>query len=270
MPAVAELAERLADADPAVREQAAWELGNLGPAAAPAATALAQSLADESLRSCASWALVKIGGPAVEALIGVLDHESPQVRRAAVSTLWKIAPERAPVVVGGLNIALGDRDDRVRAHAAWALGEIGRSAAAATEALTAAIGDSHPLVRQRAAEALGRAGEPSLTVVSGLTDALRDGDGSVRRAAALGLQAMAATHRAATLRSALPTLDRLARQSPRAERAPFREAAAAIRVNAPEQHGRGRSREDTLPRPAAGPDHVTYDLPGPASPPDSE
>jgi Uri superfamily endonuclease len=100
--AVPALEGALADSDPDVRACAALALGRIGEGAA--APALAARLADESafVASIAADALSMIGEPAVEALAGMLTHDSPHVRLLSVRALGRIKSEHAIVPLFGL------------------------------------------------------------------------------------------------------------------------------------------------------------------------
>jgi HEAT repeat protein len=124
-------------------------------------------------------ALVKIGTPAVESLIGVLRDEDWRVQEVAAFALGKIGDERA---VEPLIAALGDEYSDVREAAASALVKIGTPA---VDPLIAALGDEDWRVRAAAASALGKIGDKR--AVEPLIAALRDGDSDVREAAAEGL-----------------------------------------------------------------------------------
>ena len=74
------------------------------------------------MRATAAHALGEIDDArAVDALIGALKDEDPEVREMVAWALGELEQARA---VPGLVSALGDADWRPRAKAAWALGEI--------------------------------------------------------------------------------------------------------------------------------------------------
>jgi len=108
------------------------------------------------VRNAAEEALLKIGEPAVEPLIRVLEHERWGVRRAAAYVLGYIGDGRA---VEPLIKALKDEDEDVRYSAACALGEIGDRRA--VEPLIEALSDEdeYEHVRMAAAEALALIGD---------------------------------------------------------------------------------------------------------------
>jgi HEAT repeat protein len=81
-----------------------------------------QALRSENVRRAAAEALVKIGTPAVPALIQALGDSDWDVRRAAAEALGAIGdPQAIPALIQ----ALGDSSWGVRRAAAWALGKLG-------------------------------------------------------------------------------------------------------------------------------------------------
>jgi hypothetical protein len=80
-----------------------------------------QILAEERLmREVAGETLVRIGEPAIPALLEALKDENPTVRRWAALVLADLGPA-APNAIGPLMDALGDGDESVRLAAAQAL-----------------------------------------------------------------------------------------------------------------------------------------------------
>jgi Uri superfamily endonuclease len=120
--AVPLLTSALVDADPDVRACAALALGQIGEGAA--APALAARLADESafVASVAADALSMIGEPAVEALTGMLCHDSPHVRLLSVRALGRIKSQHAIAPLFGM---LEDASYLVRYYAQEALEALG-------------------------------------------------------------------------------------------------------------------------------------------------
>jgi HEAT repeat protein len=108
-----------------VHEAAARVLGRLGPAAAPAAPALAQALCDQSerVRSAAARALGEIGGEAAPVLVSALASEDHVLREAAATTLGRLGPA-ARCAVPALTAALRDPRVGVRQAAAQALAQV--------------------------------------------------------------------------------------------------------------------------------------------------
>jgi HEAT repeat protein len=163
--------------DPSSRRNAAFALGKLGSAAAPAMGTLKKHLREDNdpkVREAVAFALGEIGRQS----LGSVDD---------------------PNVIDVLAKALKDDNLLVRRSAACALGNFGASARPAQEALSAALGDDSPLVRQNVAWALGRVSPKS---VPSLKKALEDKDLLVRRDAAGSLGQLDP----ADAKSALPEL----------------------------------------------------------------
>ncbi len=157
------LTQAVASADRHVAGFAAWSLGNLGPAAAPAAAALAGALARPETNEVVSRALARIGpaaSAAVPGLVRTLASGGEEQRWRAARTLGRIGPQAAPAV-GALTAALGDPSGAVRMHAARALGRIGPAALPSAAALQRTRGDRDGGVADAAREALERlSGKP--------------------------------------------------------------------------------------------------------------
>ncbi len=112
----------ISDADPTVRAAAALRLSMLKAAAAPAAQQLAQALEDEddNVQGTSAKALVAIGGPAVQPVIGQLDSEKPLTRRLAIQVLGQLGG-KAKAALPALKLRLEDDDEKVRQFAAAAI-----------------------------------------------------------------------------------------------------------------------------------------------------
>jgi len=181
----------LAHRDPAVRSEAAWALGRLGPPARPAVPALLRGLAEaeESVRLEAAVALGRIGSSEARAgLFAALADSRQGVRWRAAEALNAIGLDSAhdpPSLV----TALGNRDLYVRAFAAWSLGQMGPAAREAAGPLAALALEADPGVRGVAATALGHIGSAETKAVAALGLGLRDAawEERWRAARALGL-----------------------------------------------------------------------------------
>jgi HEAT repeat protein len=188
--------------DPAVRARAACEIKTEGDQAAKAIAPLVQLLADASpvertvcrqhwrLESelttpgeQAAAALVSIGSPAFEPVLGALQDPQWVARKNAA---WALGALDDPRAGKALLTSLDDREPGVRAQAAWALGAIDEPAA--LDRLTLALKDADPRVREQAAWALGAIGDSRAT--AGLIVALKDASADVRRQAAWALGAI--------------------------------------------------------------------------------
>jgi lysophospholipase L1-like esterase len=160
---VTRLAALLESPDSYVRGFAAFALGELGPAAAPAVPALvaALSLEDGFDRGGSASALARIGpqaGAAVPALLEGLASPDGDRRWKSARILGRIGPP-AVAAVPALVAALRDPNEYVRAHAARALGRIGRRDEAALTALRSARRDPDEAVRRDVDGALKALGE---------------------------------------------------------------------------------------------------------------
>jgi len=117
----------------------------------------------------------------VNSLIKKLNDEKPELRLETVSALGKLRDSRAvePLIA----VLKKEKDETVRARAAWALGWIEDSRA--VEPLIATLKDENPHVRRATVKALGRIGKPA---VEPLTVALKDENPDIRKgvAGALG------------------------------------------------------------------------------------
>ncbi len=148
------LVKQLKSPDADMRRAAAKALGEAGPDAKPAITALAHALSDKDLF----------------------------VRRFAAQALGEIGPD-ARSAVKPLSETLKDPKKEVVEAAATALGKIG-----AAEPLAALVGDTRreAAPRRKAIEALGLMKADARPAVPALTKALKDKDLRIEAAEALG------------------------------------------------------------------------------------
>jgi HEAT repeat protein len=140
------------------RDEAAEVLVRIGKPAVPALIAVLKGR-DVGSRFCAAAALVRIGQPALAMLITALG-ESGSVASVVINigeaeTLIDIGRPAVPALIA----ALKDGDPMVRWQAAKALDEIGDSSA--TPALIAVLNDPQWKVREQSAKALGKIGDKS-------------------------------------------------------------------------------------------------------------
>lgn len=173
------LVQSLGDADPKIREQAAAQLGQLGPQA----------------------------HAAVEPLISALSHEDPYLRGAAAVALGRIGDAAVPA----LTRALGSDNAELRLSATIALGRLGAPASQALPELIHLLADPSAQVRHVAAATLGGLGAVAQAAAPALTRCLSDRDQAVRRSAAQALARVAPAGRAHQLRheALVSTLDQL-------------------------------------------------------------
>lgn len=184
--AVPALFATLGDAREAVRWAAAQALDRVGstPEDVPRLEAALHS-DDAYVRSFAAFTLGRLGAaaaPAIPALIEAYRREEKEGRGAAVGALGALGPlaeAAVPALVDGLANPVSHR----RWTAARSLGRIGAPAKAAVPALIATLRDSNRHVRVYAAQALGRLGVEAAAAVPALQEAARDEDDSVSREA---------------------------------------------------------------------------------------
>jgi len=175
-------------------------LGHIGPAAAPATSALAKLMDDKNDRVVheAALALANIGRgakDAVPALIKALQQgEDTDSNFCAMAyALGKIGPDAAAAEPVLLNL-LKSSDPKLALISAWSLTQI-RPAAAEVAAQTvpvliAGLSVPLPIGRQSAAEALGSLGPLAKDATAALQKASTDDDKAVRDAAAQALAAI--------------------------------------------------------------------------------
>jgi HEAT repeat protein len=137
---------------------------------------------DREIRVAAGEALVKIGAPAREALVGALRSKSSTVRQSAAAALGDGRVRATAALAAALK---EDQNAAVRAAAARAIGQIRDTEG--SEALIAALADA-PEVNEAARESLLHIGAPSVLL---LTEALRHEKPRVRESAAALLEEIA-------------------------------------------------------------------------------
>ncbi|MGE0454599.1 MAG: HEAT repeat domain-containing protein [Vicinamibacteria bacterium] len=159
-PAVLSLMEGLKSADSFQRWRAVLGLGEMGPAAAAAASTLVEAMddPDDNVRWAAATAIGKLGAAALDAVpalaAALSDREDPLIHRhaaAALGRLGSVAKDGVPGLIG----ALRDKDSTVRDEVVDALVRIG---AGAVPALIEALQDEDDRVRFEAADALTKIG----------------------------------------------------------------------------------------------------------------
>lgn len=163
------LIEKLKNPNPAVCLKAERALVKIGT---PAVPALIVALDDGiwSGPGTATDALGQIGLPAVPALIETFRKGEKDVHTKAVMALTQIGAPAVPA----LTETLTETDATVRSWAVFALGKIGTLA---VPALMGALSDPDSWVRSRAVWGLVSIGETDPSVVRFLTEALKDEKG---------------------------------------------------------------------------------------------
>jgi len=178
--AVPQLIAATSDRRPDVRWRAVWALGQIGPAAKPAALALRIALADPDVRWRAAEALGGIGPGAVEAvpeLVALLRDPSSNVRWRAAAALGAIASAEAGPALAR---AVKDPAENVRLAAVNALGSVGAEPSLAEPAYVTALRDTDMRVRLQAVRGLGRLPALSSSTRRALAAAGHDPDDHVR------------------------------------------------------------------------------------------
>ncbi|WP_238602635.1 HEAT repeat domain-containing protein [Fimbriiglobus ruber] len=167
------------------RARAARALGRLGWLAREALPLLVNALSDTdpAVRENAAQAVGQMGPEALPHITGMLSHEDKYVRRNAVWALGKLGP-LARGVWSELCTTLRDPDPRTASGAAQALGNMGADAVEAIPALTEAMRGTNIVLCRLASKALSQIGRPAL---SSLIAHLRHRDPFVRGEAALAL-----------------------------------------------------------------------------------
>jgi HEAT repeat protein len=146
------------DPDAAVRYDAAMALGRFGyvEAVEPLVNLVRQGESEDSLGSAAGTSLQRLGRPAVLPVIGLLQHEDPNVRHVAVNVLGGIRDERA---VDPLVPLLWDPDEWVRKTAVNALEEIGDPSYWSHDAPRPSKGSGNPRTIERCFDLIADCGD---------------------------------------------------------------------------------------------------------------
>jgi HEAT repeat protein len=223
--AVRALVHGLSDSNGRVRARSAASLGQLGPEAREATSALIKLFSDEPSRQAAQKAVIQIGQAAATELVASLDDDT--LRLEAAHVLRNIDPAAARKAgvdhpskkdLPALLIAVRNetRDTRSRVEAAVQIGEVGiegapiliaefsngdeqvaRAAAAAFQKigsagvplLTETLKGESATVRAKAADALGAIGPKAKAAVPNLTALFADSDRTVQHRAVVALGA---------------------------------------------------------------------------------
>jgi HEAT repeat protein len=175
-------------------------LAGIGPAAKAALLALkaVMSRGDGQTRRDAARAIWQIGQEADAAIalfVAALASDDENERYEAAEQLKKMGPWAAPAV-GALILALKSQEWTTRCNVIDSLGEIGAAAAPAIPALAEVLArDEESHVQAHAAEALGKIGKPQ--AVEFLVAALENEDDYVRSNAISALEAFGHAAKAA-------------------------------------------------------------------------
>lgn len=173
--ATAALSRALKDPNEQVRSKAALALGRLGPATPRVVPALIEALRDsEPARRSATRALGNIGPSArdaASALAALLkekkDGEAAPLALDAAEALGRMGPAARPASPA-LREALRCDEPQLQLWAAWALLAIGEDACAVTPTLIALLGGKEPTHRMEAARLLGWIGPEARPAIPAL------------------------------------------------------------------------------------------------------
>jgi HEAT repeat protein len=222
-PIVAAVAERLNHEEAPVRRAAAAILGEIGPPAAPALSALVRATIDrdEGVRRVAAQALPRIDPAwpiapgtrqALPALIEGLRSSPPWISREAAALLVRIGRPAVPALV---ELLADWEQDSHRLASLRILEQLGPSAGEAAPALAQILEGPDRDFRQVAAEVLARIGAAATPAVPALIRRLSDWSPGVRQLAArtLGAVGTPAAHAVPALLGLLSDWDEGVRQA---------------------------------------------------------
>ncbi|MHC5066396.1 MAG: HEAT repeat domain-containing protein [Planctomycetota bacterium] len=188
---IAELIERLKNADPYVRELAALDLGFKKAEAAPAVPALAALLRDkvDFVRWAASHAIAQIGKPASSAVPAMLEAMKGPDGRGDINIARDVGRMglAVPAAMDGLVSMLGSEDEDVRSTAIGAFRSVPSAPDSAMKALIHILETDRWARRREVALVFGRLGESARDAAGALVKALEHEDHMVRSAAAWAL-----------------------------------------------------------------------------------
>ena len=125
---------------------------------------------DQEVSGKANLTLIRVGEPAVPALVELLKSEDARLRARAATTLWGMG-SKGKAGVPALALALADPDLDVRLASAMALEGMGPDTKEAMPALVRALKDREGRVRQWAAKALGKIGPAAKDALPALVEA---------------------------------------------------------------------------------------------------
>jgi outer membrane protein assembly factor BamB len=158
-----------------------------GGTADPAAALLDAAEADAAVREEAAALLARIGASAAPAVTKLLASDDRRVRWWAIGVLMEYGPGAKPATAELIRIARTG-NQWFQAKAAQALGRIGPDARAAVPVLAAMLKHTWPDARAAAAEALAGIGQKTPDVLDALRAAAKDKDAKASAAAARALK----------------------------------------------------------------------------------
>jgi HEAT repeat protein len=168
-PNVAKLVSDLKGWDAKTRLSAVDRLGDMGGEGVAAVPHLVHALrkGDDEMRIVTTMALGRMGKDALPPLLKAMSDSDPNVRHHAVWAVGLIGPEAAEPAGAAVVGLLGDSNDAVRRKAVESLGRMAPDVRDAVPALTKALGDSSEDVQFAAVDALGRYGAPGANELRG-------------------------------------------------------------------------------------------------------
>ena len=171
------------DKDPAIRVEAAFALGIVGPRDARVLDALRGALNDGNIevQRCAIGFLPQFGQSTVPELTWYLDGKH-MLWKEAILALSKIGPE-ARQALPILHEMAQDEDTEVRMHAVRAIGKIGNNDETCLRTVTGYLDDPDRYVRRNAVNALGDMWDGEEEILEAIAARLKDPDAGVRLAA---------------------------------------------------------------------------------------
>lgn len=189
--ALPELDRAVKDSHPAVRQNVAWTLGQIGRSGI---VTLRKALLDDNkyvLRDAAAaiGRMNSDGKQAVPELLRCSGHADAEVRKASLIALVRLVDENDKnIAMAPLRRALSDSEVEVRRNAALAMGNIGGDEAReAVPVLIDALQNGELTMRQQAAAAIRNIGPIASDAVPALRRALLAPDETLRRNAAVAL-----------------------------------------------------------------------------------
>ncbi len=177
-----------------LRRAAANTLGVIGPSAEPAVPTLVDLVLfdeHEEVRDLAAAALGKIGPAAEGSLAQLLADEDVGVRRRAASALGQLS-DAAPTTVSALQAAAGDDSPAVRMASLTALWKLTQDAACILSAVIDEVSHEEREVRMGAVRLLELMGPAARTGIERLNGLAEQGSPAVRQAARRALRAIEA------------------------------------------------------------------------------
>ena len=193
-PAIPTLIRAIKEGDGLLPAQAGFALGQIGKQAVPALVEALSSKHHE-LQLQAIHALGLIGEdsrPAIPILLKLAHADDEQLRSGSTESLSKIAAAKDEKVVESLIKLLDDKANSVQSAAAKGLGRLVPGSERVSSSLVATLKnkDVHSDVRSEAAQSLGRLKIVSDEAISALVEGLRSGDPNLQLGAATAFNHM--------------------------------------------------------------------------------